>query len=202
MAIPPTRSAGDSGHIQDHNDIGTELAARLPLSGGTLTGALNGTSATFTGTVSAATPTSNSHLATKEYVDNNSASGAITGSGISKIFVTQASISPIFVVPFFAAQYPVGSVSYNEGWNDLNPNFGAGVTLPAGEFSSTPYMVMGESVTSTTDKVSGFGVSATSVLVSYTNFNGRPLSNTGFAIGPGPYTTYPSATVKLVIIGQ
>lgn len=202
MAIPPVRSQGDSGHIGDHNDIRTELTTRLPLSGGTLTGTLNGTSAVFTGTVSAATPTANSHLATKQYVDNQSAAGAIIGSGISKIFVTQASITTTFVVPFFAAQYPVGSVAYNEGWNNLSPNFAAGVTLPAGEFSSTPYMVMGESVTSPTDKVSGFGVSATSVLVNYMNFNGRPLSNIGFSIGPGPYTTYPSATVKLVIIGQ
>lgn len=80
MTIPPTRSEGDSGHIQDHNNISSELSARLPLSGGTLTGTLNGTDASFTGNVSASDPTSNSHLATKLYVDNASASASVSRS--------------------------------------------------------------------------------------------------------------------------
>jgi hypothetical protein len=86
MAIPPVRNEGDSGHIQDHNDISTELSARLPLTGGTLTGSLSGTSATFSGVVSGATPTSNSHLTTKQYVDSADSSklsltgGTLTGS--------------------------------------------------------------------------------------------------------------------------
>ena len=48
MPIPPdTRSAGDTGHITDHNQISDELttlaagvAASLPLAGGTMTGAI------------------------------------------------------------------------------------------------------------------------------------------------------------------
>ena len=48
MPIPPdTRSAGDTGHITDHNQISDELttlaagvAASLPLAGGTMSGAI------------------------------------------------------------------------------------------------------------------------------------------------------------------
>lgn len=122
MAIPPVRSQGDSGHIQDHNDIGTELAARLPLSGGTLTGALNGTSATFTGavsgasgsftgTVTAATPTANGHLATKQYVDTAVGSAgeipfAMYTIGVS---VTGLSMAPSDSISIFTnINFPAG----------------------------------------------------------------------------------------------
>lgn len=124
MPIPDEVVAGDSGHIQDHNDIAgvltehesaistkanvnsptftgtpsaptaavdtntTQIATTafvvgqgyakssdlasiyLPLSGGTLTGTISGTDGSFSGTVSAADPTLDSHLTTKFYVDD------------------------------------------------------------------------------------------------------------------------------------
>lgn len=129
MPIPPIREAGDSEHIQDHNDISTELAARLPLSGGTLTGALNGTSATFTGavsgstgtftgTVSGATPTANGHLTTKSYVDTAVSSA---GSGI----YAQATIR---------ATWTGNLPPYSDGATGTVMT----VTLPAGRFTQPP----------------------------------------------------------------
>lgn len=120
MAIPPVRAQGDSGHIQDHNDIGTELAARLPLSGGTLTGAVNGTSATFSGTVTAATPTSNGHLTTKSYVDTalgNIQSGAFATATVRATYYN-----------------PLGVTSITQ-----SSNVGAfSVTFPEGRFTQPP----------------------------------------------------------------
>jgi hypothetical protein len=140
MPIPPIREAGDSEHIQDHNDISTELAARLPLSGGTLTGALNGTSATFTGvvnssgatltgalngtsgtfssTVTAATPTANGHLATKLYVDNKVASAS----------------SGIFAQATIRATWTGNLPPYQDGATGTVMT----VTLPSGRFTQPP----------------------------------------------------------------
>lgn len=123
MPIPPIREAGDSEHIQDHNDISAELALRLPLSGGTLTGGLNGTSATFTGavsgatgsftgTVSAATPTANGHLATKQYVDTavSSTAGEIPFAMYTiGVTVTGLSMAPSDSISVFTnINFPVG----------------------------------------------------------------------------------------------
>jgi hypothetical protein len=66
----------------------------LPLAGGTLTGALSGTSATFSGTVGVAAPTAAGHAATRQYVDDGLAArlplagGTLTGalSGTSATF--------------------------------------------------------------------------------------------------------------------
>lgn len=132
MAIPPVRSQGDSGHIQDHNDIGTELAARLPLSGGTLTGALNGTSATFTGavsgasgsftgTVTAATPTANGHLATKQYVDT-----AVGSAG---------------EIPFAMYTIAVTVTGLSKAANDSIGIF-TNVNFPSGRFTVAPHVMV------------------------------------------------------------
>ena len=133
MPIPPIREAGDSEHIQDHNDISAELALRLPLSGGTLTGGLNGTSATFTGavsgatgsftgTVSAATPTANGHLATKQYVDT--AVSSTTGE-----------------IPF--AMYTIGVTvtGLNKAANDSIGIF-TNVNFPSGRFTVAPHVMV------------------------------------------------------------
>lgn len=69
--------------------ISTALTSYLPLSGGTLTGQVSGTTGNFSGNISAANPTQNGHLATKFYVDSVAAgtlSNSITinaGTGLS-----------------------------------------------------------------------------------------------------------------------
>lgn len=120
MPIPPIREAGDSEHIQDHNDISGELALRLPLSGGTLTGALSGTSADFSGNVIAADPTLDTHLTTKSYVDTELASA---GSGI----YAQATIRAVFNPGFSLAPLADGATGTIMT-----------VTLPSGRFSQPP----------------------------------------------------------------
>jgi hypothetical protein len=71
------------------SSISTALGSYLPLAGGTLTGLVSGTTASFSGNVSAANPTQNGHLATKSYVDSVAAgtlSNSITinaGTGLS-----------------------------------------------------------------------------------------------------------------------
>lgn len=123
MAIPPTRSSGDSGHIQDHNDIGTELAARLPLSGGTLTGSLSGTSATFTGNVSGATPTQNSHLTTKSYVDTALETAGSGAFATATVRATYAFPAPTGGIPSIVDAASSGFIT---------------VTFPSGRFTQTP----------------------------------------------------------------
>lgn len=196
MAIPPVRSAGDPGHIQDHNDIRTELTTRLPLTGGTLTGTLNGTSAVFSGTVSASTPTANSHLATKQYVDQNS---GLTGA--SKILLLSATVTPTDIVPWYGAVFPAGSFAANNGWNTKYAFFMQGITLPAGEFSSTPYLVISHPGR-TTNNVNSYALSTTSVFVTYMNFEGISGTNTGITIGPAPHASVQSDTIKLMVIAQ
>ena len=61
------------------SSINTALNTYLPLTGGTLTGQINGTSGNFSGNVSAASPTQNGHLATKSYVDSVAA-GTLSNS--------------------------------------------------------------------------------------------------------------------------
>jgi hypothetical protein len=69
--------------------ISTSLTSYLPLSGGTLTGQISGTTGNFSGNISASNPTQNGHLATKFYVDSVAAgtlSNSITinaGTGLS-----------------------------------------------------------------------------------------------------------------------
>jgi|694.fasta_scaffold00729_35 hypothetical protein len=127
MPIPDQVSVGDSGHIQDHNDISSELtnintglSNKLSLSGGTLTGTLSGTSATFSGTVSASTPTQNGHLATKSYVDTAVSS---SGSGIYAQATIRAVWNPGFNLP-----------PYQDGATGTVMT----VTLPSGRFTQPP----------------------------------------------------------------
>ena len=70
------------------NDGNFNPASYLPLSGGTLTGALTGTTATFSGLVSGITPTAAANFATKAYVDAHPGSGGTvtsvaTGNGLT-----------------------------------------------------------------------------------------------------------------------
>lgn len=71
------------------NAISTAVGNYLPLSGGILTGQISGTTAQFSGNISASDPTQNGHLATKSYVDSVAAgtlSNSITinaGTGLS-----------------------------------------------------------------------------------------------------------------------
>lgn len=194
MAIPPTRSQGDSGHIQDHNDIGTELAARLPLSGGTLTGALNGTSATFSGTVSAATPTSNGNLTTKAYVDTavSSVSGGI--DGYTKAYASTANYTLATNIVPYGAVYTSGSfVGNTTSFTNII------ITLPAGKFSSTPVACV--STTKQGIHVSGGASSATSVYTTVQNFTGWPGTNSGGTFGPiGSFGD--SIDLHLIVLGN
>jgi len=206
MPIPDQVSLGDSGHIQDHNDISseltdinTDLSNKLSLSGGTLTGAISGTSATFSGTVTAATPTSSGHLATKGYVDSNQPSGGVPG--LSKVLMLEATVTPQDIVPWYYAVFPAGSFAANNGWNSKIAYFMAGVTLPAGQFSSTPYLALGTPSTYVNDKVDAIPLSATSVFITYTNFNGQPGTNSGQTYGPVP-ASIQSLTVKLMVMSQ
>jgi len=157
MAIPPVRTQGDSGHIQDHNDIGTELAARLPLSGGTLTGALNGTSATFTGTVSAATPTENSHAATKQYVDSKTFSIPGLGSAFINNSITITLSSDVIPYP------------------NLNCVELFTVTFPGGRFSSPPSVSGGANRFRC--HVNGRAATTTSVIMAFQNFDTVTLTS-------------------------
>ena len=194
MAIPPVRSQGDSGHIQDHNDIGTELAARLPLSGGTLTGSLNGTSATFSGTVSAATPTSNGHLTTKSYVDT--AVSSITGGvdGYTKAFASTANYTLSQNIVPYGAVYTSGSfVGSTTSFTNVI------ITLPAGKFSSTPAASV--STTKQGVHVSGGAFSATSIYTTVQNFTGWPGTNNGGTYGPlGTLGT--SIDIQILVLGN
>jgi hypothetical protein len=140
MAIPPVRSAGDSGHIQDHNDIRTELTTRLPLTGGTLTGTLNGTSAifsgsvqaasgSFSGNVTAATPTSSGHVATKGYVDSNT------------------SVSPIFSAYSGTIKWNGENVPGNVPLTPIHQRTtglaaNMTVTFPVGRFTQSPVVTI------------------------------------------------------------
>jgi hypothetical protein len=88
-AATPTSNSHLSTKSYVDSAISTSLSGYLLLSGGTLTGVLNGTSASFSGTVTVSAPTQNSHAATKQYVDSIAAGtldnsiNVILGSGLS-----------------------------------------------------------------------------------------------------------------------
>jgi hypothetical protein len=88
-AANPTSNSHLSTKSYVDSTISTSLSSYLSLSGGTLTGILNGTSASFSGTVTVSAPTQNSHAATKQYVDSVAAGtldnsiNIILGSGLS-----------------------------------------------------------------------------------------------------------------------
>lgn len=88
-AATPTSNNHLSTKSYVDSSISSSVSNYLPLAGGTLTGGLNGTTASFSGTVSVSSPTQNSHAATKQYVDSVAAGtldnsiNVILGSGLS-----------------------------------------------------------------------------------------------------------------------
>ncbi|MDD4406217.1 MAG: hypothetical protein PHO36_15825 [Parabacteroides sp.] len=120
VADPVGVTATDGYFINSNVGIGTITPGyKLDVSGtGRFTGALTGTSAAFSGTVSVATPTASNHATTKSYVDGKVPVVTLrdVASGTTGNAVCTANSSVCLDVVVAAAPYP--SLSYSCLWTN------------------------------------------------------------------------------------
>jgi hypothetical protein len=154
----PTASAANRGALSAadwttfNNKASTAaLANYLPLSGGTLTGALSGTSATFSGDVIIANPSNNNKL----FI--NRASSAYTSgifyqtNGTSDFLIGQNPLST-GTSDLSIYNYGTSSVVFNIARSSGAATFSSSVTAATGNFSSSGSYIL-KSQTSTTTGV-------------------------------------------------